>query len=77
MRFGRKLPKGFLPVFSVDTVKEARDLIIATCVRGLDGHYYSAELNVSQDLDTLRVFSDKLARVYSLMQASLKATKRA
>jgi len=62
------MPKGFLPVFSVNSEEEARKLIVATCSRGADGKFYSAELAVVQTLDVLEQFSRKLERVYSLMQ---------
>ena len=68
MRYGRgALPKGFLPVFSVNSEKEAEQLLVATCSRGEDGHFYSNELARSQDLETLEAFSQKLERVYKLI----------
>ena len=77
MRYGRgALPEGFLPVFSVDTEEEAKELLIATCSRGVDGRYYSDELAREQSLAVLDQFSDKLARVYPRVKAALcKRTK--
>ncbi len=68
MRYGRTVPKGFLPVFSVDTEEEAKQLLIATCPRGDDGHFYARELIEEQTLENLQVFSDKLAMVWARMQ---------
>jgi hypothetical protein len=68
VRVGTTCPKGFLPVFSCDTKKEAHDLIVATCSRDLDGNYYSEELAKDQSLETLERFSQKLERVYALMK---------
>ena len=60
------MPKGFLPVFSVNTEDEAKRLIVATCSRGTDGQYYSAELAMEQTIAMLEQFSRKLERVYSM-----------
>lgn len=68
MRFGRTVPDGFLPVFSVDTEEEARTLIVATCPRQEDGTYYARELAAEQTLENLQAFSDRLARTWTIMQ---------
>lgn len=68
MGFGRKLPDGYLPVFSVNTEDEAKRLITLTCPMGLDGHYYARELAESQTVENLLTFSDKLARAWALMK---------
>ena len=66
MRFGTKCPKGFLPVYSVDTEDEAKRLLVLACKMGLDGQYYSPELAEEQTLERLALFSDKLEAVYLL-----------
>jgi len=75
--FGRRCPEGFLPVFSVDTEAEARALLVATCPRGPDGEFYSRELAHDRTLETLELFSQKLAAVYDRMREaqSLRAGK--
>lgn len=60
MEVGKVLPKGFLPVFSVDTEEEARLLVVTTCPRGYDNHYYARELAQEQTLENLATFSDRL-----------------
>lgn len=71
MRYGRGAPpKGFLPVFSVNTEEEAQELLIAACSHRADGHFYSDELSRSQDLEMLQRFSDKLDRIYNIQRAS-------
>jgi len=69
--FGRKVPEGYLPVFSVNTPKEARDLIVAACPMDLQGNYYARELagEGNQTLENLQRFSDKLAQVWTQLQA--------
>jgi hypothetical protein len=67
--FGRKLPKGRLPVFSVNTDDEARQLITLCCPRDSKGHSYARELAESQTLENLQKFSDKLAHGWALLQA--------
>lgn len=67
MRYGRSVPEGFLPVFSVDSDDEARALIVAACPRGLDGEYYARELAEAQTLANLEAFSTKLDRIHDIM----------
>lgn len=69
MRFGRKCPKGFLPVFSVDTEEEAERLLVMSCSRDMDGSFYSNELAAEQSLERLRAFGKKLATNYDRMKA--------
>jgi hypothetical protein len=61
-------PDGFLPVYSCDTKEEADALVVATCSRGADGHYYSNELAREQSLEMLEQFSQKLERVDTMRQ---------
>lgn len=44
VKYGTKLPKGFLPAYSVDTEEEARLLIAATCKLNLTGQYISPDM---------------------------------
>jgi hypothetical protein len=71
--YGVSVPKGRLPVFSVDTVEEAKQLITLCCPRNVHGEYYSRELAEEQTLENLQEFSDKLLRGYKLMKARSKA----
>lgn len=66
MRYGRSVPSGWLPVFSVDTEEEAKELIILTCQTNHLGEYYSRELALDRTLDTLELFSQKLAHAYPI-----------
>jgi hypothetical protein len=67
--FGLKLPDGYLPVFSVNTAAEAKELIALACPMSVDGHYYARELAREQTLENLQIFSDKLANCWELLQA--------
>jgi uncharacterized membrane protein len=79
---GRTVPKGFLPVYSVDTAEEARSLVVATCSRGLDGKYYSdilaaareteakSNADIERQLDSLNVFADKLDAAHERLVAN-------
>lgn len=60
MRFGPKLPNGFLPVYSVGDDEEAEALITLCCPRQFDGQHYARELANEQTLENLQKFSDKL-----------------
>lgn len=64
MGHGTVVPKGFLPVFSVDTEEEAKLLIITACPLGFDGHYYARDLAQDQTLENLYAFGEKLAMIH-------------
>lgn len=69
MRFGRKCPDGFLPVFSVRTEAEAKSLCVMACSLGADGHYYSDDMirehvAGTRDLESFAKFGDRLAAFY-------------
>ncbi len=69
--FGRNLPDGYLPVFSVDTEDEADELLRFACGTLPDGSYFARELILEQTLENLAAFSDRLA----LAAATLAKTK--
>ena len=54
MRYGRSVQDGFLPVFSVNSEKEAKSLLVATCPRNNDGEFVSRELVEEQTLENLQ-----------------------
>jgi hypothetical protein len=56
-----------LPVFSVDTEEDAKQLITLCCPRDAAGIFYARELAHEQTLENLQAFSDKLARGYALL----------
>lgn len=57
-------PDGSLPVFSVDTEKEAEQLIILACPRNYDDQHFAPELAQEQTLENLHAFGDRLAGLY-------------
>lgn len=70
MGFGRKIPRGRLPVFAVADEREAEALIVLTCPRTYDGEYVARELVDAQTLENLRRFSDRLALAHEAMRAA-------
>ena len=64
MRFGRTVPEGFLPVFSVDTEEEAERLLVLGCPVSLSGEYVAVELAEKQTLERLYAFGDRLEGLY-------------
>lgn len=66
--YGVAVPEGHLPVFSVDTLDEARKLIVMACPTNQYGEYYARELAQEQTLDNLQAFSDRLHRAYAFMR---------
>lgn len=69
VRYGRTCPKGFLPIMSVDTLEEAKDLLVATCSRNMDGEFVARELLQKQTLENLYAFGDRLAQAYEEIKA--------
>jgi len=64
VRFGTKCPDGFLPAFSVNTVEEAKRLLIMACPTNIDGDFIAPELAEEQTLERLYAFGDRLATLY-------------
>lgn len=64
MGYGVSVPRGSLPVFSVDTEEEARRLLVAACPTNLKGEFVAAELVHEQTLENLEAFSDRLATTW-------------
>lgn len=69
VRFGQKCPDGFLPVFSVDTEDEARQLLTLACPRNMDGEFVARELAEEQTLGNLTAFGQRLAELYERMKS--------
>lgn len=76
MSYGRVLPKGYLPVFSVDTEREAKLLITMACPTDVEGKHYARELAQEQTMENLVAFSDKLADYWGRYQESLQQRRQ-
>lgn len=77
MGYGRgPIPDGTLPVFSVETEQEARDLIVLTCPRNLAGEYVAPELAQEQTLENLDAFGDRLRTGYRLLMKLRGSAKK-
>jgi hypothetical protein len=57
-----------LPVFSVRTEQEARDLLLAACDTNLKGEFVARELVEEQTLENLERFSDRLEQIWGMIQ---------
>jgi hypothetical protein len=66
--YGRSVPNGHLPVFSVDTEEEARTLITMACPMDLSGQHFARELAIEQTLENLEAFSDRLEQCWKLVK---------
>lgn len=64
-------------MFSVDTEKDARDLIVLACETNARGEYIARELAHEQTLDNLQAFSDRLARTWDMLQQRRALLSRA
>jgi hypothetical protein len=62
------VPKGSLPVFSVETEEQAERLLTIACPTNLRGEYIAEELAEHQTLDNLAAFSDRLAETFGRHQ---------
>lgn len=67
VRYGRTMPDGFLPVYSVGTEDEAQELLVLACPTNLKGEYVAVELAEEQTLDNLRAFGDRLDQAHKLI----------
>lgn len=67
MGYGVSVPKGALPVFSVDTEEEAERLLQLTCPTNVKHAYLAPELVREQTLDNLYAFAKRLKRGYDLL----------
>lgn len=67
MGYGVTIPKGALPVFSVDTEEEAERLLLLTCPTNLNHEYVAPELVREQTLGNLTSFARRLKRGYDLL----------
>lgn len=79
MRYGRTAPRGFLPVFSVDTAEEAEELLLLACSTNDRGEYIAFELAMAGDdrtLEMLGAFGDRLATTYERMKARSTGRRR-
>ena len=68
--FGRSLPKGRLPVYSVGDEAEARLLLAMACPMNAHGDYVAVELAREQTLANLQRFSDRLDCVHEMLKAN-------
>lgn len=81
MTVGLTVPKGRLPVYSVDDWDEAQNLVVLTCARDLQGNYYSEELararqtpatsrkEIDRQLGVLQEFSDRLDKAHEMLKS--------
>ena len=70
MGFGRSLPKGRLPVYSVGDEAEARLLLAMACPMNAHGQYVAVELAREQTIENLQRFSDRLDAVHERLKAN-------
>lgn len=75
VRFGRTeeekkalWDQGFLPVYSVDTEDEARELLAFACETNKGGDFVARELAEAQDLEKLYAFGDRLRMMHESMR---------
>ena len=69
MRVGQVCPKGFLPIYSVDTEEEAHRLVEITCPRNPDGTYFSRHLAEGQSIERLFEFGEQLDKAHQRMES--------
>lgn len=77
MRYGRAVPDGWLPVYSVDTEDEARRLLVVACPKVMvEGklEYVARELVTEQTLPNLYAFADRLRETHERLIARMEQT---
>ncbi len=76
MTYGRRCPKGSLPIFSVETEEEAEALISRCCEQVWIGPehtelaWLAQELETEQTLENLYAFGKRLAAEYARMKGA-------
>ncbi len=75
VRYGRSVEPGFLPIYSVDTEEEARQLLTLTCQTNLNGEFIAKELIQEQTLGNLYAFGDRLAEGHKMLKQRKKVKK--
>ncbi len=73
--YGTVVPEGSLPVYSVDTVEEARSLLVLSCQTNIRGDFVAQELVMNQTLENLKAFGDRLANAHQWMLSKTKPAK--
>jgi hypothetical protein len=68
VRYGRTVPRGFLPVHSVDTEDEAQRLLVLACETNVDGEFIARELAFDQTVPSLFTFGRRLAEAHKMMK---------
>lgn len=57
-----------MPVYSVDTEKEAYDLLTLACEKNNRGQFLAKELIEEQTLENLFAFGDRLAKTHAALK---------
>lgn len=68
MGYGPVIPKGSLPVYSVDTEEEAKRLVTLACPISIEGQYYAPELVDEQTIENLFRFGERLNTMHERMR---------
>ncbi len=72
--YGTVVPNGYLPVYSVDTEEEAKQLLTVACGTTVKGEFFARELATEQTIENLFAFGDRLARAHHFMQEGKRAS---
>lgn len=60
-------PEGALCAFSVDTMEEAKQLLVLTCPKNYNNEFVAPELVEEQTLENLYAFGDRLQKQYDYL----------
>ena len=79
VQVGTVCPKGFLPVYSVDTEEDAKMLVTLACPLGLDNLHYAPELVGTSGDERIRkfvAFGKRLVKIHQMMKKRMKKTEQ-
>lgn len=68
VRYGERVPPGFLAIYSVDTEKEAKQLLAACCQTNMNGEFVADELLEDQTIPNLMAFGERLKKSHALLK---------
>ena len=75
MRYGRAVPDGYLPVFSVGSVEEAKRLLTLACPLNYENDFVAPELAETQDFKHIERFAARLEKVHKQYLANTPACR--
>jgi len=66
--YGKKIPNGALPVYSVGDRAEAEELVVMSCPKDYEGRHFARELAIDQTIENLYKFGEHLDLAHEVIK---------